>query len=331
MVKDIKYIIKRVIIGTLIALALMYFKGGLIGNVYAQTLSTYQGPTVQNMIIDNFTQFYEYDIGQTGIWAMQGPGHLYFNFSIQKVSGSATAPTQMVRGVIVIENDDTKFACSLSSPSINNSTYTTNVYSADCPVNFGAGFRKIDFRFTELQANEVSQFRFSIYPFFTYEQNPNMTVNFDSQGMQNTIAANAAAINTNMNDNTTRIINSNNELKNTMTDSSIDNDKAEGDLSTLNSKLASNNSITQLLTLPITLYRSVLNSVSGACSSFSLGTLYQHQIVLPCINLQNLLGSTLYGIIDILISGLFILSFRKKMVDIFNNMTSLKDRGNEVE
>lgn len=114
-------------------------------------------------------------------------------------------------------------------------------------------------------------------------------------------------------------------------DDSIDDNKTSSDINTMNSKIASNNAITQLLTLPITLYQSILNSANGSCSSISLGSLYNHSLNLPCINLQNLLGSTLYGIIDILISGLFILSFRKKMVDIFNHMTSLNDRGNELE
>lgn len=114
-------------------------------------------------------------------------------------------------------------------------------------------------------------------------------------------------------------------------DSTIDNNKTSSDIDTMKNKVASNGSITQLLTLPITLYQSILNATSGSCSAINLGSLYNHSLSLPCINLSNLLGSTLYNIIDILCSGLFILAFRKKMVDIFNHMTSLNDRGNELE
>lgn len=121
------------------------------------------------------------------------------------------------------------------------------------------------------------------------------------------------------------------DTKDTIEDSSVDNDKASSDINTMNSKVASNGSITQLLTLPITLFQAILNSASGSCSSFNLGSLFNHNLTLPCINLENVLGSTLWGIIDMLCSGLFILSFRKKMVDIFNHMTSLNDRGNELE
>lgn len=121
------------------------------------------------------------------------------------------------------------------------------------------------------------------------------------------------------------------QVDETLNDDSVDNDKASNDINSMNSKVATNGSITSLLTLPISLYQAILNSASGSCSSFSLGSLFNHNLTLPCINLENLLGSTLFGIIDMLCSGLFILSFRKKMVDIFNHMTSLNDRGNELE
>lgn len=125
------------------------------------------------------------------------------------------------------------------------------------------------------------------------------------------------------------IVDSQQEINNTLNDSTTSN--PDSDLNTMSSKVASNNSITQLLTLPITLFQNVLNNINGTCSSYSLGALYGHNLSLPCINLESILGSTLWGVIDILISGLFILSFRKKMVDIFNHMSSLNDRGNELE
>lgn len=116
-----------------------------------------------------------------------------------------------------------------------------------------------------------------------------------------------------------------------ITDDSVDEDNASSSITSMQGEVATNGSITQLLTLPITLYQAVLNSISGSCSAWNLGSLFNHNITLPCINLQSLLGSTIWGVIDILCSGLFILSFRKKLVDIFNHMTSLNDRGNELE
>ena len=125
------------------------------------------------------------------------------------------------------------------------------------------------------------------------------------------------------------IVDSNKELNDTLNNSSTDD--PNNDVNNMNSKVASNNSITQLLTLPITLFQNVLNNINGSCSSYNLGSLFGTSLTLPCINLESILGSTLWGVIDVLISGLFILSFRKKMVDIFNHMSSLNDRGNELE
>lgn len=157
----------------------------------------------------------------------------------------------------------------------------------------------------------------------------NATINNGVNNIINNNNTNTNNIINNQNNNTNKIIDSQNKTNDTLNDSTTDDPSS--DISSMNGKLASNGSITQLLTLPIQMYQSILNSVSGSCSPFSLGSLYNHDLTLSCINLKNLLGSTLYSIIDILISGLFILSFRKKMVDIFNHMTSLNDRGNEVE
>ena len=132
-----------------------------------------------------------------------------------------------------------------------------------------------------------------------------------------------------INNGNTAITNAVDDVNDTLTDSSTDDPSS--DLEDMQDYVPSNGTISQLLTLPITLYQNILNSVNGSCSSFQLGSLLGTNLSLPCINLQNILGSTLYGVIDILCSGLFILSFRKKMVDIFNHMTSLNDRGNELE
>lgn len=123
--------------------------------------------------------------------------------------------------------------------------------------------------------------------------------------------------------------NSINEVGETISDSSVDDPSS--DIDSMKNKLASNGVITQLITLPVTLYQSVLNNINGSCSTFNLGSLYNHNLSLPCIQPENYLGSSLWGVIDVLCCGLFILSFRKRMVDIFNHMSSLKDRGNELE
>ena len=52
---------------------------------------------------------------------------------------------------------------------------------------------------------------------------------------------------------------------------------------------------------------------------------------MPCINLQSYLGSGIWTTIDLILSGLFIYTLRKKFIQIYENITNLKNGGNEVD
>ena len=132
-----------------------------------------------------------------------------------------------------------------------------------------------------------------------------------------------------LNNSVDNVNNSLNNLNGNITNSNVSVD--DSDFNNMNSNIATNSVISDLLLLPVTLFQSILNSVNGTCSSFTLGRLFGTNLTMPCINVQSYLGSALYSVIDVLISGFFILSIRKKFVDIFNHITSLKDGGNELE
>lgn len=98
-----------------------------------------------------------------------------------------------------------------------------------------------------------------------------------------------------------------------------------------NENLATNSVISDLLLLPITIFNNILTNINGTCSPFILGTIKGYTISLPCINVSLYLGSTLWTSIDLIFSGMFVLVIRKRFVDMFNDMSSLKDRGNVLE
>lgn len=126
---------------------------------------------------------------------------------------------------------------------------------------------------------------------------------------------------------TNAVNNIGNDITNSSTNSDSDNTSA---INNFNSKLASNSTIQSLVIMPITFFQNMLNSVSGTCTPFSLGTLFGTAISLPCVDLESILGSTLWGIIDVLCSGLFIYNISSKFKNIFHNLTSLKDVRDEV-
>lgn len=109
---------------------------------------------------------------------------------------------------------------------------------------------------------------------------------------------------------------------------SINNDNVDDPSSSINSfkdKIATNGVITQLIGLPVTLFTKVLNSVNGTCSTYNLGSLFGTDLILPCVNIQNYLGTTLWSIIDVLISGLFVYSISRKFIKVFESMSSMNE------
>ena len=91
------------------------------------------------------------------------------------------------------------------------------------------------------------------------------------------------------------------------------------------SKNASTGPISGMVLMPITLLNAYTSGMNSTCSPYNLGNLYGTDIILPCINVSNYLGSTLWGVIDILFSGLMIFAMGKKFVKIFNDFTNLRD------
>lgn len=109
---------------------------------------------------------------------------------------------------------------------------------------------------------------------------------------------------------------------------SINSDEVDDPSSSINSfkdKIAENGVITQLIGLPVTLFSKVLNSVNGTCINYNLGSLYGTDIIFPCISIKNYIGSTLWNVIDVLISGLFVYAISKKFIKVFESMSSMKE------
>ena len=113
------------------------------------------------------------------------------------------------------------------------------------------------------------------------------------------------------------------DLNDNLTDSDVTG--VEDSFEQFEGFLEDNSTITQLITLPITLYSSILNNVGGSCQPFNLGSLYGEDLVLPCVNIGNYLGSTLWGMIDLIISGFAVYFIAKKLIKVFNNFSSMKD------
>lgn len=134
----------------------------------------------------------------------------------------------------------------------------------------------------------------------------------------------------NDNRNTQQIINSQNQtteaindINDTLQDTNIDDEEVEGKFEDVDT--ISDTPITDLLTMPLVLLNKLYSGMSGSCSTYTIGTLFNTTISFPCFNGQQIFGSTVWSIID----GLFVLFMLYNMgmmiVSFFESVTSLHD------
>lgn len=119
------------------------------------------------------------------------------------------------------------------------------------------------------------------------------------------------------------------DIDDTLKDDNVSS--SDDTLSDLKDDLPTNSVISDLLLLPIRLLQNIVNALGGTCASFNLGSLYGTNLIMPCINIQQYVGSTIWSFIDLVFSGMFVLVIRKKFIEIWENITNLRNGGNEVD
>ena len=106
---------------------------------------------------------------------------------------------------------------------------------------------------------------------------------------------------------------------------SEDSPNTSQDISDMDNMVASDTPISDLITMPLTLFNAYINGINSSCSSVNLGNLYGTDIILPCINLESRLGSNLWGIIDALFSLFMCYNIGMLFITAFDGITSLRD------
>ena len=449
-VKDFKFILKRIIIGVGVAFAIMYLKGNLLIGVYANQISPYNSLGYSEDFNSGYSSV-TFDVPGDP-WKSHGNGILRFSFGITKTSGSSTDPILTPR-LVRAYNGSTAYVCSFGSITSNNSTWTGQSFSVECPMNMDSnGLTEILIAFIPFSQSSSSTFRLSIPPDMSFEvfDSTNVQVNVDTSATTGAINNQITNDNTNTqniinnnNQNTQDIINSNKVCNSTIIDKSKgiingflsstnivnssndyvitdyynltsdtvlkvlspsnsaggfacfvtsndtllscvstnglsensiisipsgaskvrftisvatnlpvysldvckngnqaiadgqqqindsitdDTGVADSDLEDLFSEFQeSNTPISDLLTMPLTLIQAYIDGMSGTCQDISLGRLYGANLVIPCINIQEYIGSNLWSIIDVLISLFMIYNLSQLFITAFDGITSLND------
>lgn len=97
---------------------------------------------------------------------------------------------------------------------------------------------------------------------------------------------------------------------------------SDNDFMTMFNSLNINDPLNYLLTLPTQLINKMV-SLSGSCSPIELGSLYGTMITLPCINLENIIGSSVWNIIDVIFSVSLLVVIFKNLYDTFSNLLTM--------
>lgn len=103
----------------------------------------------------------------------------------------------------------------------------------------------------------------------------------------------------------------------TVDDSSLNIDDKSADLG--------NSPVSDLITLPIKLLTNIYDGFSGSCVSYNLGSLFGTDLIFPCINLESILGSFLWGLIDSLCCIFLIYKIAMLFVSMWTKIVTMKD------
>lgn len=343
MVKDFKYIIRKIIIGVGICIAMYFFRNYLVvgvnakayysliptqnsyafrwsnsngvtqptevTNVAYETVDAYQIPFYLNMPNRNTSSMYINNLKMYFLNnSMKANTSYNMQFIIYLPNGSSTKPYGVglyPYSVFLRNNDGATFTCEV----YNNFTsgYGATATGPGMNATFGEVFCNDVYlpSQTNFYVDVVARGgEFGLYlPVSSYIGMSKLT-----------------AIENNDNASTTQAVQeTNNFLK--------DDEEASTDdfIDDLKSNESSDSPVSDLIVMPITLLQAYLNGFDATCGSYDLGTLYGHQITLPCIQPQRYLGASLWSTIDILISLFLTYNVGLMCISIYESITSLDD------
>jgi len=117
------------------------------------------------------------------------------------------------------------------------------------------------------------------------------------------------------------------DVNDTLNDSSIPSDSSDK-INNITSIISNNQNsfIVQIATfIPQTL-QVILNGFNNSCTGgYSLGSLYGTELIIPCINPVDYLGSFLWGVIDSILCLCYLIPLCKFLINKYNDLTSMNN------
>lgn len=334
MKSDLRYIIKRIIVGVAIALILMLIKG----NVFAAPSS----------VLINYTNIYNYEKDSntntnvtSNITSVTSGGAVqWWRFPKARYRSRLTFSPELTQAGYY----DIQFSTYNEDRAVFNAFITvgTNNYSCESYYDLSISyFQSSSSGSTQEDMSSGSQ-SFICHNVYLYTtSNPSLFLNANVGASTNhyvyitkyfvfdPVSDVASAIQSQtqqQHQDSQNTQNAINDVNNSLTDStSPSGSDTNNAYSSFDSSTAQNGVITSLITLPIQLFTNINNSVNASCTRFDMGTLLGTRIYFNCIQPSRYLGTQLWNIIDILMSGFLVWYIAKKFIKVFENLSSLKE------
>lgn len=277
--KDIKYIIKRVIIGVGIALSLMFIKGNLAYVVNAESINftpndivvvTSSSNTPYQAELNFWADEYVYAFPTTVPVDWQGFANIYFRYSQFNGSSycSGTSNNGSISGNIYNGLQSANVGSVVRLEDRINNTYN------DCQTSVNGA--KVSFNCQNVNLSHSLNILISNANGGRYGISRSLNINcsMTNEGMAN-------SINNNNNNNTNRIINSQNEIKNEITDSDVTGANSSAN-SFFNNFSSNNHGLSGIISSPLRLIQSI---TSSSCTSLNFPLPFvNHQVSIPCMS-----------------------------------------------
>ena len=323
--KDFRYILKRVIIGVLIALILSFIRYGSIGMVVnATTISTYSmGIHSDNNLRATNSGFRIYTNAYP--WANQGDGHLTFSFVLYKNGGGSTDANALIRNVNAIVGSQ-EYACSIGTTTVGNSTFNNGVYSVDCPVYFDSnGLTGLTFGLSGQGGTSTYTYYFS--GLMTFERKESGQT--DMTATNNAIGNMHSAINhqtqvereelQNVNDSVQDVNDSVQDVNNTLNDDDVSD--ATSDASSFFTGFQSDShGLSGIITSPLRLIQSLSSST---CSPLNVPLPFVNQnATIPCMSTVYERYPTFLALWQLLTTGMIAYWI---IIKIFGHVKGMQD------
>lgn len=341
-----KNMIKRIIIGIIIGLVLMACRKYLFVNANASTINGLECDTPRFATIGS-----GYNSVNVRIWTQ----NIFPNNSVLSYSYAVnryvyvTACSDMPSIWYSYNNVWNPTTGSYSTG--DNIKYTANLTNKTCTFSNGNKGHVVYLKFrlvnqllnvpqgsgtttallndyVTLTIGSRSSFSFSIQSILdSYDDVDIYSNDFDPSVLENQLQAvydvTVAASNSNynaLNNVNSSINNMNNSLKDESSPD-VEDDLFDG----ISTDDESNSPVSDLILMPLTLMNAYVDGFSSTCNSFNLGSLYNHNITLPCIDIEDYLGSNLWALIDIMFSLFLVYNIGLMCVSMYESITSLED------